>query len=254
MFDVKRLFSIRLVVPLLVLILASNAQGAPFSLHKNSKGLIEPFQVKELDLERFVREFSRVAKKKIQISAPWSKQLKGSVTISIGDPLDGPRLTEVFHQVLNSNGYSVVDTPDGKAWTILRIRDARDSSLPVYSGDDVPSTWRLVTVIHELKHVRADEVSRYMRSFMPANSRIIPVGHSRVAITDTGVNIKSKVKLIGLLDTVQAGEVAAKEREYAKERHLKKLECRVNEQIIEKVSVENFEVNNLDMDKKERWR
>ena len=85
-------------------------------------------------------------------------------------------------------------------------RDARDLSLPVFETSEVPDSGRLVTATHTLRFVDAESVARILRSFMPANSRIIPAPRSQLFITDTGSNIRKLRVMLARIDTPEGAK------------------------------------------------
>jgi general secretion pathway protein D len=106
---------------------------------------------------------------------------------------------KVFLTALDINGFAII--PSGKYLRISRQRDARDKQLKTYTGDFSPDTDALISRVFQLKYISADEVSRTFRSFMPANSRIIPYEQTNtVIVTDTGANISKLAKMLEILD------------------------------------------------------
>ncbi|MGE0616818.1 MAG: secretin N-terminal domain-containing protein, partial [Bacteriovoracia bacterium] len=127
------------------------------------------------------------------------KGVKGKVTIISNSPITVGDAWKAFLTALDINGFTLI--PSGKYIRIARQRDARDKQLKTYTGDFAPSTDALITRIFSLKHISADEVARTFRSFMPANSRIIPYDQTNsVIVTDTGSNIDKLAKMLEYLD------------------------------------------------------
>lgn len=209
-----------------------------FHMEKNAQGLILPFKALSEPLSDFVREYARITSTTIASGGIWAEDLKGSVTLLLRHPLKQEELTEIFHRVTNDNGYAVVDAPAGNGWIIVRARDARDLALPVYEIGSVPDTSRLVTVYHDLKYADAEEIARAMRSFMPANSRIIPTTRSQLFITDTGSNIRKLNWIISKMDTE---ETAKRQRELSSS-YTSSPPRTCGEQRIQKLVVENLEI------------
>jgi type II secretory pathway component GspD/PulD (secretin) len=180
--------------------------SANFHLEKDPQGLIRPFRAVMVPLPEFVREYGRFTSTPILVGGNWDKELKGSVTLFLRRPLKQEELTNVFHRVLADNGYAVVDGSAGNGWIIEKTRDARDDALPVYDILEVPDSSRLVTAYHNLKYVSAESVARTMRSFMPANSRIIPTSQSQIFITDIASNIRKLEWVISRMDTPEGAK------------------------------------------------
>src|SRR5262249_8346280 len=145
----------------------------------------------------------------------------------------------IFHQTVYDNGFAVVDGPGNSGWLLQRARDARDNVIPTYDSTDFPVSSRLMTVAHSLKHVDSGDVARLIRSFMPANSRIIPATPKQVIITDRGRNIHRTIQLIKSIDT----EEVARRSQASKASQAPSSEgCAPKEQRISKLVVENLEI------------
>lgn len=236
-----RIWNLKVTIPksvaTLLLLMGTTAWGAPL-FQKDEAGMIRPSKVKNMPLYEFVREYSKAMDVPIEVGGRWEDELKGSTTLFIHRPMKPEALTELFHQVLYDNRYTAIDAPGKKGWIIRRGRDARDDVLPIYDSTNFPESSRIMTVIHNLKHAPAEHIARHMRSFMPANSRIIP-SFSQILITDTGRNIKKMMEIVALLD------VPAAEKVFRSDKHLKAKECKEREQKIEKLTIEKLEVKEM---------
>lgn len=177
-----------------------------FHLEKGSQGLIQPFKAISVPLPEFVREYSRITSTQFIVGGSWEQELKGAVTLFLRHPLKREDLTELLYRALADNGYAIVNGSAGNGLIIEKTRDARDDALPVYEASEVPNSSQLVTVYRNLKYANAENVSRMMRSFMPANARIIPTSRSQVFITDTASNIRKLNMVISRLDTQEAAK------------------------------------------------
>ncbi len=212
-------------------------EAARFHLERDSQGQFLPFKAVSVPLPEFVREYSRLTSASITVGGSWEQELKGSVTLFLRRPLKPQELTEVFYRVLSDNGYAVVDAPAGNGWVIQQTRSARDAALPVYEIAEVPDSSRYVTAYRDLKYINAEAIARLMRSFMPANSRIIPASQSQVFITDTASNVRKLNWVITRMDTP---EVAKREKESTSSSGAPPRAC--GEQRIEKLVVEKLEI------------
>ncbi len=112
----------------------------------------------------------------------------------------------LFTYALNASGYSRMKLTDG-TFSILRQRDARDQAIPYVKCDNhtapvLPDTWDLYTMKYQATNAEiVEHVARNSRSFMPANSRIIPdVLTGSVLITDTAPNLKKLYTIIREMD------------------------------------------------------
>ncbi len=127
------------------------------------------------------------------------KDVKGRITIISNSPVSVKDAWRAFLTALDMNGFALI--PSGKFIRIARQRDARDKQLKTYTGKYAPDSDALITRLFSLKFLSAEEVARNFRSFMPANSRIIPYEQTNtVIVTDTGSNIAKLAKLLEILD------------------------------------------------------
>ena len=124
----------------------------------------------------------------------------------------------LFTTMLNAEGLTRVPLPtEAHLYQIMRQRDARDSAIPIYSGDqtsapDLPNTFDLITFKYKASHPEALEyIARNARSFMPANARIIPDELSGVLlVSDNAINIKKLYTLIHEMDRSPTPEMKAR--------------------------------------------
>lgn len=127
------------------------------------------------------------------------KDVKGRITIISNSPITVKQAWRAFLTALDMNGFALI--PSGAFIRIARQRDARDKQLRTYTGKYAPDSDALITRLFGLKFLSAEEVARNFRSFMPANSRIIPYEQTNtVIVTDTGSNIAKLAKLLEILD------------------------------------------------------
>ncbi len=129
----------------------------------------------------------------------YDKDVKGRITIVSNGPIKVKDAWRAFLTALDMNNFALI--PSGKFIRIARGRDARDKQLPTFVGKVAPTSDALITRVFSLKYLSAEEVARNFRSFMPANSRIIPYEQTNtVIVTDTGSNIAKLQKLLTILD------------------------------------------------------
>jgi len=214
--------------------------GNPFHMEKDPQGLVRPFKVIAIPLSDFIQEYARITSTTINSGSSLAEDIKGTVTLLLRHPLKQEELTEIFHRVIGDNGYAVVDAPAGNGFIIVRARDARDLAVPVYEIASAPDSSRMVTAYRDLKYVDAETVARNLRSFMPANSRIIPTSRSQILITDTASNIRRLNWIILKMDT----EESVKRERDSTSANASRPRRSCGEQQIEKLVVTNLEVQN----------
>ncbi|MEK6705292.1 MAG: hypothetical protein AABZ06_05845 [Bdellovibrionota bacterium] len=234
-------YKIPLFAAIAAILTVTAARAAVPVFQKGEQGMVRPFKLKGVSLPDFVRGYAKFTGTRIEVGGSWESELKGSVNLLINRPIKEDVLTELFHQALQDNGYAVIDGPDKSGWIIQQARDARDGAIPVYDSTEVPASHRMITVIHTLKYASADNVARFMRSFMPVNSRIIPQFRSQLSITNDGINIQKSLKLVQLLDTEEAAKRA---RDMDSQRDSKRV-CNEREHKIENITVEKLEIKDV---------
>jgi general secretion pathway protein D len=162
---------------------------------EGSKAVVTDFNYPDADIMDIAKTLGRLTGKNFIID----KDVKGRITIISNSPITVGDAWKAFLTALDMNNFALI--PSGKYIRIARQRDARDKQLKTYTGDFSPDTDALITRVFPLKYINAEEVARTFRSFMPANSRIIPYEQTNtVIVTDTGSNIAKLNKMLELLD------------------------------------------------------
>ncbi len=162
---------------------------------EGSKEVVTDFNFPDADIMDIAKTLGKLAGKNFILD----KDVKGRITIISNSPVTVGDAWKAFLTALDINGFALI--PSGKYIRIARQRDARDKQLKTYTGDYSPDTDALITRLFPLKYLSAEEVARNFRSFMPANSRIIPYEQTNtVIVTDTGSNIAKLQRLLEILD------------------------------------------------------
>lgn len=162
---------------------------------EGSKATVTDFNFPDADIMDIAKTLGKLTGKNFILD----KDVKGRITIISNAPITVGDAWKAFLTALDINGFAII--PSGKYLRIARQRDARDKQLKTYSGDYAPDTDALITRVFPLKYLSAEEVARNFRSFMPANSRIIPYEQTNtVIVTDTGSNISKLGRLLEILD------------------------------------------------------
>ncbi len=169
--------------------------GVDSETAEGSKEIVTDFNFPDADIMDIAKTLGKLTGKNFILD----KDVKGKITIISNSPITVGDAWKAFLTALDINGFALI--PSGKYIRVARQRDARDKQLKTYTGDYSPDTDALITRVFPLKYLSADEVARNFRSFMPANSRIIPYDQTNtVIVTDTGSNIQKLQKLLEILD------------------------------------------------------
>lgn len=177
----------------------SKSKVAPINIDnetaEGSKDLVTDFNFPDADILDIAKTLGKLTGKNFILD----KDVKGKITIISNSAISVGEAWKVFLTALDINGFALI--PSGKYLRIARQRDARDKQLKTYTGDFSPDTDALITRVFSLKYITAEEVARTFRSFMPANSRIIPYEQTNtIIVTDTGSNISKLSKMLDILD------------------------------------------------------
>jgi general secretion pathway protein D len=160
-----------------------------------SKEMVTDFNFPDADILDIAKTLGKLTGKNFILD----KDVKGRISIVTNSSITIGDAWRAFLTALDMNGFALI--PSGKYIRIARQRDARDKQLKTFTGEYAPDTDALITRLFPLKYLSAEEVARNFRSFMPANSRIIPYEQTNtVIVTDTGSNISKLSKLLEILD------------------------------------------------------
>ena len=162
---------------------------------EGSKEIVTDFNFPDADIMDIAKTLSKLTGKNLIVD----KDVKGRITIISNSAITVGDAWKAFLTALDINGFALI--PSGKYIRVARQRDARDKQLKTYTGDYSPDTDALITRVFPLKYISSEEVARTFRSFMPANSRIIPYEQTNtVIVTDTGSNIAKLARMLEILD------------------------------------------------------
>lgn len=134
-------------------------------------------------------------------------QLKGTIKVSPNITLTRENAELLFTSLLQANNLSRIPVNDQGLYMIASQRDARDAAIPLVLSSaerppELPLNHDLITLRYEAKNPGlVDHFARTSRSFMPANSRIIPDQASgSLLITDTALNLRKLYPIIRTQD------------------------------------------------------
>ncbi len=112
---------------------------------------------------------------------------------------------QAFLSVLQVNGLTIV--PAGRYLKILAIGGATSKNMPILDGKNIPPGDQIVTQLHPLKHMSAEELSDLLSRFKSDEGDITVYSPTNtLIITDYGSSIHRLLKLIRILDVPGTGE------------------------------------------------
>jgi len=111
-----------------------------------------------------------------------------------------------FLSALEANGLTVV--PAGRYLKIIESSGSSATPLPVYrEGEVVPVEERMVTRLHRLSHVSAEDISEVLGRFKSRDGDVtVYAPTNTLIITDTGANVRRLLQLTEELDVAASGE------------------------------------------------
>jgi general secretion pathway protein D len=126
--------------------------------------------------------------------------IKGQVTIITPETLSRDEAYHLFLTVLSLKGYTVI--PSGKAYKIVRDRNAKESNLPLITDGRQPSGEQFVTRLIRLNHIDAAMMAEsVLAPLVPKSGQIVAYPPANTLIvTDNAANIERLVKIIRSLD------------------------------------------------------
>jgi len=191
----------RLRIPgliLLVLLAAgTTGSGALAAADKAAPADQISLDFKDVELTDLIQTISELTGKNFL----YDETVKGKVSIISPQPMSLDQAYQLFLTVLGSKGFVVV--PAGRAHKIVNVRDAKESTLPVYGEQRrAPKGEEFITRLVPLKYVDATEMATtVLTPLIPKTSNIIAYAPSNtLVITDNAANIARLVKIIAELD------------------------------------------------------
>ncbi len=112
---------------------------------------------------------------------------------------------QAFLSVLQVNGLTVV--PAGRYLKIMAVGSSTSRNMPILQNKNVPPGDEIVTRLHPLEHVSAEDLADLLGRFKsPEGDITIYAPTNMLIITDYGSSIRRLIKLIGILDAPGTGE------------------------------------------------
>ncbi len=147
----------------------------------------------------------------------FDSDVKGKVVTAGAVELNKDTAELLFTHMLHLNGYSRVPMGAPLTFQILKEREARDTSVPSYSGDaksppQLPNTWDTVNLKYKATNPESvDAIAATVRNFLPSGARVVPAELSGMLIvTAPAPDAKKAYELI--VENDQKPSAALKKR------------------------------------------
>lgn len=140
----------------------------------------------------------------------------------------------LFTLLLDLNGLSRVQAGQPKLWKIVKQRDARDGAIAQYDASFdqdaiMPNTHDLASLNYTPKYPnpeRLEEMARGLRSFLPANARVVPDSAAmKLRLTAAIPDLKRCLKQIREMDRKPTSAEESDWKEQKKRRAEKAVKC-----------------------------
>ncbi|MBI5489189.1 MAG: type II secretion system secretin GspD [Deltaproteobacteria bacterium] len=161
------------------------------------------FNLQDVDLPVLVRIISNITGRRFILGAK-ARSIKA--TIFSPDEVTAGEAYRAFLAVLAANGMTVV--PSGRYWVITESAGAAQESVSTYrDGETTPTEARMVTRIHRLENVSAEEMANLLNRFKSRDGDITPYPPTNtLIITDFGNNVQRLLLIVQELDVAGTGE------------------------------------------------
>ncbi|MCP4599945.1 MAG: type II secretion system secretin GspD [Proteobacteria bacterium] len=166
------------------------------------KGTRFSFNLVDADLIELVKIIGNITGKAFILG---SKAPRIKATIYAPTKITAAEAYEAFLSVLQVNGLTVV--PAGRYLKILALGGATTKNMPIIAGKRTPSGDQIVTRLHPLEHISAQELTELLGRFKSSEGDITVYSPTNtLIITDYGSSIRRLLKLIRILDAPGTGE------------------------------------------------
>ena len=169
---------------------------------RRQSGLVT-FNFEDADLPDLVRTITAITGRRFIIGG---KVRSIKATIYAPTKVRPAEAYRAFLSALEANGLTVV--PAGRYLKIIELSGSSSTPLPVYrDGEVVPAEERMVTRLHRLGHVGAEDISEVLGRFKSRDGDVtVYAPTNTLIITDTGSNVRRLLQLVEALDVAASGE------------------------------------------------
>ncbi|MCP4677867.1 MAG: type II secretion system secretin GspD [Deltaproteobacteria bacterium] len=169
---------------------------------KPKRGTRFSFNLVDTDLIELVKIIGNITGKAFILGgkAPHIK-----ATIYAPTKITAAEAYQAFLRVLQVNGLTIV--PAGRYLKILSLGGSTSQNMPILDGKNVPPGDQIVTRLHPLEHIAAEDLAELLGRFKSSDGDITVYSPTNtLIITDYGSSIRRLLKLIRILDAPGTGE------------------------------------------------
>jgi len=184
---------------------------------------------KNLKIMDLVKITSKIIDKNILVT----QQIKGNVDFISNKPLEKDELVKILIYVLESKGYTLVQSKD--ILRIVKLNEGAKNNVPVVSQAKKESFYQMVTEVFPVHNANVDYIISKVRHLISKTAKIVSNKESNsIVLTDFKDNIKTVKKVVSIM-TVGA----KKSTEVVELKNIKAVEAKKNLDAIAKSKFNN---------------
>lgn len=162
-----------------------------FSLNGSEKININFKDLKIMDL---VKITSKIIDKNILVT----QQIKGNVDFISNKPLEKDELVKILIYVLESKGYTLVQSND--ILRIVKLNEGAKNNVPVVTSTKKANYYQMVTEVFPVHNANVDYVASKIRHLMSKTAKIVTNKESNsLVLTDFKDNIKTIKEVVSIM-------------------------------------------------------
>ena len=188
-------------------VMCSFGNAAPVKAAKNDP--VVEINFSDLQIADFVKMVSKISGKNIMVNA----DIQGKVDFITERPVRKSQLYELLISVLDSKGFTIVDTNKGYL-KVVPSAEAVKYNLPVGQDGQIP---QMMTKIIRLDNVKAADAINAVKHMLSKNgSALVSPESNSVVLSDFASNIKTIQKVLASVDSDNSKQVRFFPLQYAK--------------------------------------
>lgn len=181
----------RAVVAALVLLWALPAAAQPVT-----------FNAKDAEIAAVVGTVAEITGKNFIVDP----RVKGKVTIISSRPMEKQEVYDVFLSILEVHGFAAV--PLGNTIKIIPAANAKQSAVPIGTGNEPTETDEVVTRVIEIENIAASQLVPILRPLIPQQGHLVAYPPSNILIvSDRAANIERLLQIIRRIDKRTVDEI-----------------------------------------------
>jgi general secretion pathway protein D len=148
------------------------------------------------ELKDIIKAISKLANKNFILDRKIENR---KVTIISPQAVTKQEAYNAFLSALYMNDLTIVSM--GKFLKIIEAKSALQSNIRVFTGDNVPASEEIITLLYKLNYLNVEEIQRYLNDIIARSGRVSFYPNTNTLVmTDTGLNLKKVVSILKQID------------------------------------------------------